>query len=121
MKLLADQHLSPRTVEFLRGLGHDAIRVVDRLPGDASDAEILALAGREGRVVLTQDLDFTGLVALQDPAGPSLVILRLGSPGVERVNQVLASILPAVEDALRRGAIVSVDDQRVRIRPLPMQ
>ncbi len=81
MKLLADQHISPRTVDFLCGLGHDAIRVVDRLPSDASDREILEVARREGRVVLTQDLDFTGLIALREPAGPSLVILRLGSPG----------------------------------------
>ena len=121
MKLLADQHISPRTVDFLRGLGHDAVRVVDRLPSDASDREILEVASREGCVVLTQDLDFTGLVALREPAGPSLVILRLGSPGVERVNQVLQLVLPAVEDDLRRGAIVSIDDQRFRIRTLPVE
>lgn len=121
VRILADQHLSPRTVAFLRGLGHDAIRAADRLPGDASDREILELASREGRIVLTQDLDFTGLVALREPAGPSLVILRLGSPGVDRVNEVLQSVLPAVEEALGNGAIVSVDDQRVRIRALPVQ
>jgi hypothetical protein len=40
---------------------------------------------------------------------------------VERVNQVLQLVLPAVEDELHRGAIVSIDDQRFRIRTLPVE
>jgi predicted nuclease of predicted toxin-antitoxin system len=121
VRILADQHISPRPVEFLRGLGHEAIRVTDRLPGNASDSAILSVARREDRLVLTQDLDFTGLVATGETPGPSLIILRLGSPGVEQVNQVLQAVLPLVEEAVRKGAIVSVDDNRVRIRALPVQ
>ena len=121
MKILADQHISPRTVEFLKSLGHDAVRVSERLPGNALDAAILALAVTEGRVVLTQDLDFTGLIATSGRNEPSLIVLRLGSPNVDRVNEVLRSTLPVVEEAVITGAIVSVDDDRVRIRPLPIQ
>jgi predicted nuclease of predicted toxin-antitoxin system len=53
VKILADQHISPRTIEFLQSLGHDAIRISERLPANASDQAILALARKEGRVVLT--------------------------------------------------------------------
>jgi predicted nuclease of predicted toxin-antitoxin system len=121
VRILADQHISPRTVEFLRALGHDAIRVTDRLSCDAGDTEILSVAAGENRLVLTQDLDFTGLVATSGREGPSLIILRLGSPSVEHVNEVLRSVLPAVEEAVRAGAIVSVDDDRIRVRRLPIQ
>ena len=121
MRILADQHISPRTVLFLRQLGHDAVRVADRLPRNAADETILALALTEQRVVLTQDLDFTGLVATSGQAGPSLIVLRLGSPGVDRVNETLQTVLQAIEDAVARGAIVSVDDDRVRVRRLPIQ
>jgi predicted nuclease of predicted toxin-antitoxin system len=121
VKILADQHISPRTVEFLKSLGHDAVRVSERLPRNAPDSAILALALAEGRVVLSQDLDFTGLIATSGNNAPSLIVLRLGSPNVVHVNEVLQAILPKVDEAVRAGAIVSVDDRRFRVRRLPIQ
>ncbi|MBX3730976.1 MAG: DUF5615 family PIN-like protein [Verrucomicrobiae bacterium] len=122
MKFPADQDISSRTVAFLRHLGHDAVRVSERLPSNAPDATILALALDEGRIVLTQDMDFTGLIATSGRNAPSLLVLRLGSPHVERVNEVLQAVLAGVEEALPGGAIVSgVDDERVRVRRLPIQ
>ena len=56
MKLLADLHISPRTVAFLRSLGHEAVRVDGILPKTASDEEIVAAARDSGRTVLTEDL-----------------------------------------------------------------
>lgn len=64
MKLLADIHISPDTVRFLRDAGHDAVRVNEVLPPTSSDRGIVAYARAEGRIVLTQDLDFSAIVAL---------------------------------------------------------
>jgi len=68
VRLLADLNVAPRTVEFLRSLGYDIARVDALLPGTASDAEIVEFALREGRTILTQDLDFSALVALSEGA-----------------------------------------------------
>ncbi len=54
MRLLADLHVAPRTVEFLRSLGHDVVRVPEVLPATATDAEIVARAIEENRAVLTR-------------------------------------------------------------------
>ena len=43
MRLLADLHISPRTVQFLRQLGHDVIRVNEILPATAPDPAIVAI------------------------------------------------------------------------------
>jgi predicted nuclease of predicted toxin-antitoxin system len=102
-------------------LAHDADRVSERLPYNAPDSTILALALAEGWVVLSQDLDFTGLIATSGRDAPSLIVLRLGSPNVEHVNEVLQAVLPVVDEALRAGAIVSVDDGRFRVRRLPIR
>jgi len=40
MKILADIHVSPHTVTFLRALGHDAIRISEILPSNSSDETI---------------------------------------------------------------------------------
>lgn len=82
MRLLADLHISPTTVQFLRELGHDIIRVTDALPPTASDQIILAKAAEVGRTVLTQDLDFSHLIALSGSTTPSLITLRLSSARV---------------------------------------
>jgi predicted nuclease of predicted toxin-antitoxin system len=120
MRLLADMHISPRTVAFLRALGHDVVRVSDILPLQAPDEAIVSHADENGRVVLTQDLDFSAIIALSGQQSPSLVSLRLASARVEYVNTVLAKVLPEVEEQLLAGAIVTVEDQRVRVRQLPV-
>ena len=47
MRLLADLHISPLTVAFLRSLGHDVVRVGDILPTNASDGLIIEQALRD--------------------------------------------------------------------------
>ena len=120
MRLLADLNVAPRTVEFLRSLGYDIARVDALLPATASDAEIVEVALREGRTILTQDLDFSALVALSGRSGPSVLSLRISSSRVERVNQRLREVLPAVAAEIESGAIVSVEDDGVRARSLPI-
>jgi predicted nuclease of predicted toxin-antitoxin system len=116
MKILADVHISPRTVRFLRELGHDAVRVCDVMPASSPDAAIVARADSDGRVILTQDLGFSAIIALSGRAHPSVISLRLSSSRIERVN----AVLPQIEDAARVGAIVSVEDHQIRCRDLPV-
>jgi predicted nuclease of predicted toxin-antitoxin system len=117
VRLLADLNVAPRTVVFLRSLGHDVVRVDALLPDTAPDAEIVGVALREG----TQDLDFSALVALSGRSGPSVVSLRLSSPRVERVNERLRDVLPSLAAEIESGAIVSVEDDGVRARSLPIE
>ena len=120
MRLIADVHISPRTVNFLNTLGHDVISSDSVLPVDAPDEEIVELAARQGRAVLTQDLGFSAIVASSRSAIPSLVSLRLSRPLVDVVNQRLEQVLPTLEDDVAVGVIASVEDERVRIRLLPI-
>lgn len=120
MRLLADLHIAPRTVEFLRTLGHDVCRVTYLLPANASDQAIVERAAQEHRIILTQDLDFSSIIALSGRPGPSLLSLRLTSSKIELVNSVLQRILPILESDLEHGSIVTVEDQRIRLRRLPL-
>jgi len=120
VRLLADLHISPATVSFLRSLGHHVVRVDEVLPNTASDAEILVRAAQESRAVLTQDLDFSALVAVAGMRAPSLISLRLSSSRVEFVNAVLEKVLPTLEADVIVGMAITVEDSRVRRRPLPI-
>jgi predicted nuclease of predicted toxin-antitoxin system len=120
VKLLADVHIAPRTVEHLRGLGHDVERVGELLASSATDEDIVAAAIRDRRIVLTQDLDLSTIVAVSGRAVPSVLTLRLTSSRIENVNARLSQVLPSVAETLAAGALITVEDIRVRTRTLPV-
>ncbi len=119
--LLADVHISPLTVAALNSQGYDIVRTTDLLPATAADVEILELARVEGRVILTQDLDFSMLVALSNYGLPSLITLRLSSAKPDIVTQRLLDVLPTLETELIEGAAVTISDDSVRVRQLPIR
>lgn len=121
LRFLADMNLSPITVDILQREGWDMVRVSTLLPANASDAEILVLARRQNRVVVTQDLDFSALLALGGYAQPSLITLRLSNTDPSLVTERLRQILPQSEQALREGSAITVDDSTLRIRRLPIR
>jgi predicted nuclease of predicted toxin-antitoxin system len=62
MKFLADMGISPRVVSALRDRGHEAVHLQEEGLGRMPDGEILVKARTEGRVLLTHDLDFGGII-----------------------------------------------------------
>lgn len=120
IRLLANMNIAPKTVEALQQQGWDIVRVSQFLPVDASDQEILDFARREGRVVVTQDLDFSALLALGGYEQPSLITLRLTMSDPETVTRRLLEILPGMKQVLRQGCAVTIEDVAVRVRRLQL-
>lgn len=118
---LADMDISPRTVEALCQRGWDIVRVSHFLLVNARDAEILQLARQQGRVMVTQDLDFSALLALGGHDRPSLITLRLYASDPETVTRRLLDVVPRVETELQEGCAVTIEDATFRIRRLPIQ
>jgi len=120
MRFLADVGISRSTAADLRRHGHDVthLREVElhRLPDD----EILEMAGREQRIVLTFDLDFGDLLAAGSHAFPSVVIFRLQDQTPASVTPKLLDLLREREADLLAGAVVIVEDRRYRLRRLPI-
>ena len=117
MKFLADMGISPKTVAFLQGLGDDAAHLHDHGLERLQDAAIL----ETGRVLLTHDLNFGELVAASGARLPSVVVFRLRNMHPDRVNRYLHRIITDHHDSLRQGAIISVTEAKIRVRPLPLR
>lgn len=121
MKLLLDANLSPEVARLLKESGHDAIHVGDVGLLSAPDPEILQAAATEGQILLTADADFGALLALSSLASPSVVLLRsadhLRPP---EQAELLAANLPRISEDLKKGAIVSLTRDRLRVRELPI-
>lgn len=81
----------------------------------------MAAARAASRAILTQDLDFSAIIALSGAHSPSLITLRLASSRVPYVNEVLARALPLIEKDLARGCVVTLEDGAIRTRTLPIE
>jgi predicted nuclease of predicted toxin-antitoxin system len=120
MKLLLDQGLPRSTVLHLHNAGIEADHVGDRGLAAARDSKILDLGRQEGRIVITLDADFHELLALSGDTGPSVIRIRVEGLRAEDVSSLLVNVLKACEDDLQKGAVVSVTENGVRIRRLPV-
>jgi predicted nuclease of predicted toxin-antitoxin system len=119
-RFLADLNISPLTVAELRRHGWDVMRSSQLVPATAPDTEIFELARRDGFVVITQDLDYSTLLALSGHAKPSLVTLRLTDSSPDSVTGRLLAVLPLLETGLAEGCAATVEDEAVRVRKLPI-
>ncbi len=120
MRFLADMGVSLRVVEWLRLRQDDVVHLreqdLQRLP----DAAVFEKATVEGRIILTFDLDFGEIVASSPGATTSVVLFRLRNARTENVIGRLERVLSESSEALRRGAVVTVEDTRHRVRTLPV-
>jgi predicted nuclease of predicted toxin-antitoxin system len=71
--------------------------------------------------IITMDLDFGGLLALSGMTRPSVIIFRLRNPDANHINKMLKDMLPELLDELEAGAIITVEEKRVRVRRLPIK
>jgi len=122
MRFLVDQNLSRKVAEALRAAGHNVVHTSEVELSTASDRSIADLAVAEERVVVSADTDFGILLAASGAERPSVLLVRLRSPRrAKAVAEIVAANLDDVAEDLQAGAIVVLEDERVRIRRLPLR
>ena len=121
MRFLFDAALSPESAAFARSAGADAIHARDLDMLRASDMQILARAARDGRILVTLDLDFPRILALSEAgACPGVVLFRMHPANQEAVASGIERILKLPPKTFV-NAVVVVEPDRIRVRPLPLR
>jgi predicted nuclease of predicted toxin-antitoxin system len=81
MKVKVDEKIPVQVTAELRGAGHDVHTVAKEGLTSRPDREIWATARREGRFLITQDLDFSDIRQFRPGTHAGLLVLRLRAPG----------------------------------------
>lgn len=106
MRFLADAGILPKTVEFLKQLGHEVTHVRTLGLQRAPDADIVERARTDGSIVLSFDLDFGDILALGVMNKPSAILFRLADERADSVNARLSKKHPQL-DRISQGWISS--------------
>ena len=121
MKLLVDMNLSPSWVERLARHGFEAVHWSTIGAATAPDDEILAWAREHHFVVITNDLDFSAILAASAVDGPSVVQLRTQDLLSQSAARIVVRALEAHREDIERGALLSIDEAGTRVRLLPLR
>lgn len=93
LKLLLDANLSPETAKFFRRKGLNVKSIQEEKLGKLADKEIVELAIKEERIVVTLDLDFGELWYFVFKGKTGIIVLRTKFQTVEWVNKILEKFL----------------------------
>jgi predicted nuclease of predicted toxin-antitoxin system len=121
VKLLVDMNLSPSWVDRLARHGFEAVHWSTIGAATAPDVEILVWANEHGFVLITNDLDFSAILAASAGASPSVVQIRTQDLLSDVVVSIVAKALDAHGEDIERGALLSIDEAGRRVRVLPLR
>jgi len=113
MKIMLDTCVWGGVRKVLTEAGHNVIWIGD-WEQDPGDIEILTLAHKDRRILITLDKDFGELAVVHDY--PHYGILRLVNLSTKQQAALSTAIIEKYGDELYAGAILTVDANRVRIR-----
>ena len=120
MRFLADMCVDVRIVRWLQEQEHDATHLRDEGLHRMPNGEIFKKAINEDRIVITFDLDFAEIAALTEGKKASVILFRLRNTRTPHVIERLSTVLEDSSEALKKGAVVVVEESRHRVRFLPV-
>ena len=107
--------------ELLRAVGHDCVHVYELGLGGQPDEQIMALADRENRVLISADTDFGELLANAPVLAPSVILLRRTDKRAGSLAAVVIANPGQFTEDLAADALIVISDTRIRARRLPMK
>ncbi len=117
MRFLLDASADFRLFAFLTDLGHDVATIAKDHPQNLSDADVLAVAVAEQRILITNDRDFGELIFRRRLPHAGVIYFRLERTDLDTKIVGLQRVLTDYADKL--SGFVTVAEGGIRIRGAP--
>jgi predicted nuclease of predicted toxin-antitoxin system len=117
MRFLADESCDFTVVRALRIAGFDVLCISESTPR-AEDSEVIGLALREKRTLLTEDKDFGQLVYSHGQETLGVIFLRFPTFARKQISRDVLNLVKQQGEKLA-GSFVTVQPGRIRISHAP--
>ena len=117
MRFLADESCDFAVVRALRRAGFDVLCISESSPR-TEDSEVIRLALREGRILLTEDKDFGRLVYSHGQDTLGVIFLRFPTFARRQISRDVLNLVKQQGEKLV-GSFVTVQPGRIRISHAP--
>jgi predicted nuclease of predicted toxin-antitoxin system len=115
MKIKLDENLGRRAQQPFRDHGHDTLTVADERLCSAADQTLIEACRREGRALVTLDLDFGNPLLFRPSEYAGIAVLRLPpKPSHTALLAVVQTLLGALAKGEISGKLWIVEPSRLR-------
>ncbi|MCB9273715.1 MAG: DUF5615 family PIN-like protein [Lewinellaceae bacterium] len=121
MKILIDMNLTPLWVEYFKSGGIEAVHWSEIGDPKAPDNDLFQWAKDNGYFVFTHDLDFGAILAATKADAPSVIQVRTQDTMPQSLGKRVIGIINEYEQTLEKGALLTIDEIKSRIRILPIE
>jgi predicted nuclease of predicted toxin-antitoxin system len=121
MRFLLDENISPQTEKLLKSWGYDASSIAEKDIRGVVDLEVIRVAKKEERIIVTQDLDFGRLYYFLMKASVGIIVIRQKRiQTVEVVNQALKRLFEFVrkeniDEKIMTRSLTVISEKKIRI------
>jgi predicted nuclease of predicted toxin-antitoxin system len=122
MRFLVDNAISPIVAKGLQNVGHDAIHVREYGLQAAEYWVLFERAEKEKRIIISADTDFAFLLASRKTNSPSVILFRKRAERnpLLQIDLLLLNLTDSICIQLEMGCILIIEQERIRIRTLPL-
>lgn len=119
--VLVDANLTPHWVPYLKSNEIEAVHWYSIGKGDASDLVLLQWAQSHGAVILTNDGDFSQIIATQRLGHPSVIYVRTNERNPQGPGEQVVTAFRLISESRPACLIVTITERGIRSRSLPVE
>lgn len=112
MRLLADENIPLSVIKFLRERGQDVVTLHELNRLGIADIEVIDLAEKDNRIVLTLDLDFGHMYYFARREKVSIIVIRPKTPLPEEIIKLSSKFLDL---NIEPKGLVIISEKKIRI------
>ena len=113
MRFIVDECTGRKVCDWLKESGHDVLSIYDSCRG-IKDLDILEIANRENRIIITDDKDFGDMIFRDKLPHKGIILLRPQDRRSKIKIEILKNILENYSGKLKNHFVV-VTEKKLRI------
>lgn len=112
MLFLIDENISIEVITFLSAKGYD----VKAVPSGLNNGEVIKLAHKEQRILLTHDVHFSNILLYDPKKYFGIIRIRIHPPDANKIIVAVDALLDKIKNIDIRGKLIILEEKDFRIR-----